>query len=237
MFMVDADADFGRDRHVGRVAHLDHTLDDLTEQVRLPWQRGATAATGHFGYGATEIEVDMVGHVLINDDFRGLLHDRGIHAVQLQRTDLLAGRETAKPQRFRIAGHQCARGDHFRHIQAVGAVAFANHAERPVSDARHRRKHHRRFDVYRPQIDGLHNRRNRRSLRVGTRVEHVGFLVGIHNAIWHRSDCSVFGLFGTADQYSPPASAILTDSGHASPPISTGICGTLTRFSPIRSAM
>ena len=24
--------------------------------------------------------------------------------------------------------------------------------------------------------------------RVGTRVEHVGFLVGIHNAIWHRSD-------------------------------------------------
>ena len=36
VFMVDADADFGRDRHVGRVAHLDHALDDLTEQVRLP---------------------------------------------------------------------------------------------------------------------------------------------------------------------------------------------------------
>ena len=31
MVMVDADADFGRDWYVGRVAHLDHTLDDLTE--------------------------------------------------------------------------------------------------------------------------------------------------------------------------------------------------------------
>ena len=95
VFMVDADADFGRDRHVGRVAHLDHTLDDLTEQVRLPWQRGTAATTRHLGHRAAEVEVDMVGHVLVDDDFRGLLHNRGIDAVQLQRANLLAGCETA----------------------------------------------------------------------------------------------------------------------------------------------
>ena len=95
MVMVDADADFGRDWYVGRVAHLDHTLDDLTEQVRLPWQRGTATTTRHLGHRAAEVEVDMVGHVLVDDDFRGLLHNRGIDAVQLQRANLLAGCETA----------------------------------------------------------------------------------------------------------------------------------------------
>ena len=33
----------------------------------------------------------------------------------------------------------------------------------------------------------LFRSRNRRPHRVGTRVEHVGFLVSSHNAIWHKN--------------------------------------------------
>ena len=116
MLMVDADADFSRHRHVGSIADLDHTLDDLAKQIRLPRQSRSAAASGHFRHGASEVQIDMVGHVFVDDDFRGLFHDRRVHTVQLQRTDFLARREMAQPQRFGIACDQRARGDHFGHV-------------------------------------------------------------------------------------------------------------------------
>ena len=63
MLMVDADADFSRHRHVGSIADLDHTLDDLAKQIRLPRQSRSAAASGHFRHGASEVQIDMVGHV------------------------------------------------------------------------------------------------------------------------------------------------------------------------------
>ena len=116
VLMIDADTDLGRHRHIRRIADLDHALDDLTEQIRLPRQCRSAAAPRHLGYGATEIEIDMIGHVLVDNDLRRLFHDRRIHAVELQRTDFLAGSETAQPQCLGITGHQCTRGNHLGHI-------------------------------------------------------------------------------------------------------------------------
>ena len=93
MLVVDADTNLRRDGHIGRIADLDYALDDLAEQIHLPWQRRTAAASGHFGHGTSEIQVDMVSHVFIDDDFRSLFHDCWIHAIQLQRADILAGSE------------------------------------------------------------------------------------------------------------------------------------------------
>ena len=73
----------------------DDRLSHPNRLVRVTHQAGAVPAVGHLGHRAAEVEVDMVGHVLVDDDFRGLLHNRGIDAVQLQRANLLAGCETA----------------------------------------------------------------------------------------------------------------------------------------------
>ena len=150
MLVVDADTNLRCNRHIGRITDLDHALDNLTEQIRLPRQRRTAATPGHLGYGASEIQIDVVGHVFVDDDFRSLFHDCWIHAIQLQRANLLAWSEMTQPQCFGIAGNQRARGDHFSYVQTVRPVAFANHAERPVGHSRHRRKHHRRLNMHRP---------------------------------------------------------------------------------------
>ena len=93
MLVVDANTNLRRNGHIGRVADLDYALDDLAEQIHLPRQRRTSATSGHFGYGASEIQVDVVSHVFVYDDFRSLFHDCWIHAIQLQRANLLAGSE------------------------------------------------------------------------------------------------------------------------------------------------
>ena len=133
----------------------------------------------------------MVGHVLIDDDARGLLDDGRVHAIQLQRPDALARREPAQAQRLRIAGDQRARRNHLGHVQAVRAVFLTQHAERPVRDARHRGEHHRRRHVDRPEIDWCHRDRFLPGRCVGARVEHVGLMRvdgdGLFNGVCHGS--------------------------------------------------
>ncbi len=176
MAVIDADADLGGNGDVRRRAHLHHALNDLAEQVGLPRQRGPAATTGDLGNRAAEVQVHMVGHVLIDDDARGLLDDGRVHAIQLQRPDALARREPAQAQRLRIAGDQRARRNHLGHVQAVRAVFLTQHAERPVRDARHRGEHHRRRHVDRPEIDWCHRDRFLPGRCVGARVEHVGLM-------------------------------------------------------------
>ena len=60
-----------------------------------------------------------------------------------------------------------------------------------------------------PQIDGSDNGRNRRPCRVGTRIEHVGFLVGCHNAIGHTNALVQTTGFGDLDGLGPCLAAHL----------------------------
>ena len=119
----------------------------------------------------------MVGHVAVDHDFRRLFGDGRIHAIQLQRTNFFASGEIAETQGFRITRHEGPRGDHLGHVKTIGAVFLADHAERPVGHARHRRKHHRGRHG---NVAELHGGDVYRSLgpcrRVRTRVEIVGLV-------------------------------------------------------------
>ena len=172
--VVDADADLSGHRNVRLVADAYDPLDDLTEQIGFPRQGGTAAAARDLRHRTAEVEVHMVGHVLVHHDARRLLHDAGVHPVQLQRADPLPRREAAQPQRLGIARHQRTGRDHLGHIQSVRAVFLAQHAERPVGHARHRREHHRGLDMHRPQIDRGDAHGGRR-LRVGTWIDRNGF--------------------------------------------------------------
>ena len=120
--VVDADADLGGHRDVRLVADAYDPLDDLTEQVGFPRQGGTAAAARDLRHRTAEVEI---GHVLVHHDARRLLHDAGVHPVQLQRADPLPRREPAQPQRLGIARHQRAGRDHLGHVQPVRAVFLA----------------------------------------------------------------------------------------------------------------
>ena len=95
VLVVDADANLGGDGDARRFAHPNYAADEFGEQIGFPRQGGASPATGDFGHRATEIQVHMVGHVLVHHDLRGLFDNGGIHSIQLQRADILAGSEAA----------------------------------------------------------------------------------------------------------------------------------------------
>ena len=42
-------------------------VDDVAEQVDAPRQRRAAALAGHLGHRAAEVEVDVVGQILLDD--------------------------------------------------------------------------------------------------------------------------------------------------------------------------
>ena len=155
MLVVNADADFRSHRNTCRPAHGHHAVDDLSEQVGFPWKRRTATAPGDLGHRTTEVQIDMVGHIVVNDDARRLLDDRRIDPIQLQGTDFLARCETAQAQGFGIASHECTGGNHFGDIQAVRPVLFADHAERPIGHPGHRGQHDRRRHMDAPQVHGM----------------------------------------------------------------------------------
>ena len=174
MVVVDADADLRGDRDISRRAHRDDPLQQFAEQVGLPRQRRSAAATGDLGHRAAEVQVHVIGHMLVDDDPRGLFHDGRVHPVQLQGADLLARSEMAQAQCLGIARDQRAGGDHLRHVQPVRAVALADHAERPVGHAGHRRQDDRGRHGDRPQPHRIHrHRRIRARRRVRARIKVV----------------------------------------------------------------
>ena len=217
MVMVDAYANLRGHRNARRLAHTHHTTDDVGEQIGFPRQGRTAAPAGDLRNRASEIQVDVIGHMPIDHDARGLFDDGGIDAIQLQGTNPLPGSEAAQTQSLRIARHKRAGGDHFGDIQAIRPVFLANHTERPIRHARHRRQHHGHRHVDGAKPDRAYRLRGRMHgpLR-GARIDP-------HPAIAaHVDDVDVAAHRRHPAQYRPPASAICTLSGQGSPPIDTG---------------
>jgi hypothetical protein len=141
---VDAEPHLHRDRDcAGRGAHRGR--HDLGEQPHAPGQRGPTALAGHLRHRAAEVEVDVIGQIVLHDQaHRGTDHPR-VDAVELNAARTLVGREPDQPHRLRIAFDQRPRGDHLADVQARTMLATQS-SERDVGDACHRRQHDRRFD-------------------------------------------------------------------------------------------
>ncbi len=152
----------------------------------------------------------MVGLRFVVHDAGRLFHNRRIDAVQLQRARMLARRESAQPQRLRIARHlqrarmlarresaqpqrlriarhQCARRDHLRHIQPIGPVFLAQYADRPVRHAGHRREHDRRTDGQRTEPHRCERMVERGRSTVRPRIELRRLIGGIHYCFVHAS--------------------------------------------------
>ena len=64
---------------------LDGRSHDRAEQPTLERQRGSSALAGDLRHRAPEVEVDVVGQILLDDHPHGAADDRRIDAVQLDR--------------------------------------------------------------------------------------------------------------------------------------------------------
>jgi hypothetical protein len=147
--VVDALAHLHGDRDAGRRGGPHRGTDDRGEQVQLPRQRGAAALAGDLGDRAAEVEVDVVGAVLVDEHpHRRADRDR-VDAVQLHAARGLVGVVPDQPHRLRRALDQRPGGDHLADVHARAELP-AQPAERLVGDPGHRRQHHRGVDDVRP---------------------------------------------------------------------------------------
>src|SRR5690606_31159981 len=129
--------------------------DDLTEQPQLPGQRRSPALARHLRHGAAEVEIDVIGAILRDEDPHRLGHRLRVDAVQLDRAWRLGFMVADEAHGGGVALHEGARGDHLADVEA-GAVLAAESPERGVGDARHRRQHHRRPQLDRADAQRLH---------------------------------------------------------------------------------
>ena len=102
---VDADPHLHGDRHGVRRRLAHDRGDDAAEQVGLPRQRRAAALAGDLGHRAAEVEVDVVGAVLGDQDAGGQPGRDRVDRVQLHRARVLVGVVRDEPHRLRA----CAR--------------------------------------------------------------------------------------------------------------------------------
>ena len=92
--VVDALAHLDRDRDAGRRGRLDRRRDDAAEQPPPPRQRRAAALAGDLGHRAAEVEVDVVGQVLLDDHPHRGRGDVRVDAVELEAAGPLVRRRT-----------------------------------------------------------------------------------------------------------------------------------------------
>src|SRR5699024_4902034 len=86
--------------------------DDGVEQVLFPRQGRAAALAGDLGHGAAEVEVDVVGPVLLDEYPHGLAHGDRVDAVELNGARGLIGLVVDDAHGLRAAFDQGASGDH-----------------------------------------------------------------------------------------------------------------------------
>ena len=157
MVVVDALAHLHRDRdgvatvgarHVGGGRHRGG--HDRAEQAALPRQGAAPALARDLGDRAPEVQVDVVGAVLRDEDPHGARHGGRVHAVELDAARRLVEIGGDHPHRLVVALDQRPRGDHLGDVDAGGGTAgrgtgllAGQPPERAVRDARHRREHDR----------------------------------------------------------------------------------------------
>ena len=96
--------------------------------------------------------------------------------------------EMTEAQCFRVMRHEGSSGDHLGHVESIGTVFLADHAEGPVGHSRHRREHQRgRHGDVAGVGPGRYAPGSRARRRVRTWVEVVGLvMLGEH--------CFGFGL-------------------------------------------
>ena len=99
MILVDADAGFNRHRHGvlavrrprGLVAGAHSLAQDRRQQILLPRQRRASAFARDLGRRTAEVEVDVVGQVLFDQDVHRRTRDRRVDPVELDGAHPLTG--------------------------------------------------------------------------------------------------------------------------------------------------
>ena len=90
----------------------DRLAQDRAKQGALVRERGAAALAGDLGDGAAEVQVDVVGQVLVGDHADGLADGGRVDAVQLDGARLLGRVEVDQLHGLLVALDQCARRDH-----------------------------------------------------------------------------------------------------------------------------
>ncbi len=85
MVGVDALAHLHRQRDPAPVGFAHRGGDDRREEVLLPRQGRAAALPGDLGHRAAEVEVDVVGAVLLDEHAHGLPDRHRVDAVELDR--------------------------------------------------------------------------------------------------------------------------------------------------------
>ena len=138
--VVDADAQLDGDGRPAGTA--DRGADDVAEQRTVHRQRRPAALAGDLGDRAAEVEVDVIGPLLADQEADGVADGAGLGAVELDRPDRLVVGEPGHAQRLVVALGEAAGGDHLAHEQPARLERAAQPAERRVGDARHGRQHH-----------------------------------------------------------------------------------------------
>ena len=126
MLLVDPQAHLHGHRHLprppggatGRLAGAHRLGEDGCEQVSLPRQRRPTALARHLGHRATEVQVNVVGQVLLDQDPHSGPHCGRIDPVELDGAHPLGRVGAHHRQGALVALHQGAGGDHLRDVQA-----------------------------------------------------------------------------------------------------------------------
>ena len=80
--------------------------DDRGEEVTLPGQRRAPALAGDLGDGAAEVEVDVVGAVLVDEHPDRRADGAGVDAVELDAARVLVGVVRDEPEGLVVALEQ-----------------------------------------------------------------------------------------------------------------------------------
>ena len=88
MLVVDALAHLHSDRQIASCLH--GRVNNRLEEISLPRQRSAATLASDFGNRATEVEVNMVGFVLVNQQFDCFRNSDRINTVKLHTSDVFA---------------------------------------------------------------------------------------------------------------------------------------------------
>ena len=126
MLLVDAQTHLHGHRHLPRppdgansgLTGAHRLGEDRRQQVSLPRQRRPTALAGHLGDRAAEVQVDVVGQILLHQDPHRGPHRGRIDPVELDGTHPLGRIGAHHRQSALVALHQGAGGDHLRDVQA-----------------------------------------------------------------------------------------------------------------------
>jgi hypothetical protein len=115
--VVDALAHLHGDGDVAAGTLLDDGADHRAEQVALPRQGRAAALAGDLRDRAAEVEVDVVGPVLRDEQPHRGPSGGWVGAVELDRPRMLFWVVLDQPHRLGVALDQSARGDHLADVE------------------------------------------------------------------------------------------------------------------------